>query len=646
MTKFFPIFNCKNVPKKNINQVQSEELNTTKYDIENGRKSIKRKAPGCEINNDCKVVENITILEGTFDEITFDDSNDVICYNKIHKPESRKKKISEEIIIINEIPQKECKNILKKEKSAVYNKNKMYMKEIDYAPYSKLYHVPQDTNYHSVPSTYKFFFSDKTKITKENITLSDISNNTPNNGTNSFYIGYCPTLEETSKIYYSSMNEFMQSWYRYGAEARDLKYLDYNLLSSALKPDVISDFLTNSNNVEKLRTWMKTWKDKITNPFLFNKKKTECMEDDSDGSMDSINYMEIPFNPLIITGPSGIGKRSSIKFVAKELGFNLISLGCDEKRNSSLLTTKLSGAISNFGIKSSKEVMQNFFQSASTQKKEDKKKLGLTCVVIEDVDVIFDDDDGFWFTIKNFCTDSKIPIILTCNHKENPVKEFSKFPTFNYRKNVLQFEHIGINILTNFLQSLIFGSYKYYLNRIYLKQIIKEMKTDIRAILNHLHFVLSTGLQPIFNKNSYYISDNICFFKKSYLMNEILDLTSTNDIKYLPDFSEEYNKEIYQSYCEYTVNTDKTNGEELLNSIEYLDIINNLKDIRFSDNSSKTELATDILHALKIIDEVFESKTVRRGAKTRRHPFTRLGEMIKYPIIANIIRLKIKYISI
>lgn len=452
-------------------------------------------------------------------------------------------------------------------------------------------------------------------------------------------------MEETSKIYHISMNNSMQSWYTYGAEAKDLGYLNYNLLSFALKPDSIVDFLNNLNKVVKLRKWMESWKNKITNPSFFNVKKKELDNSDSDDSMDSIDFMENPFNPLVVTGPSGVGKTSSIKFIAKELGFNIISLGCDEKRSSNLLQTKLSGAISNFGVKSSKETMQNFFQPILTQNKKDKKKLGLTCIVIEDVDVIFDDDDGFWLTVKSFCTDSKIPIILTCIDEKNPLKELSKFPSFHHKKNILSFDHITLNGLTDLVQSLIFGSYKYHLNRIYLKQIIKEMKMDIRAILNHLHFVLSTGLQPIFDSQSDFISENICFFKKSYLMNEILDITSNNTINYLPDFSEEYNKENYQSYCESTTGNQRNNTKELLNSIEYHDIINNLKYIRFGDNSSRTELATDIISALKIIDQVFESKIVRKSVQNRRHPFTRLGEMIKHPLVANMVRLKIKYIT-
>uniref|UniRef100_A0A0K0FKL6 ATPase_AAA_core domain-containing protein n=1 Tax=Strongyloides venezuelensis TaxID=75913 RepID=A0A0K0FKL6_STRVS len=648
MTKLFPIFNCKKNSEEIKDHTQKGKQVNLKPKLENERKTTKRKAPGITRKQNDEAEETIIILEDSSDDILMDNCNkESTTNNKKSRNEYWKTKVSEEITIISEIISKDSLKISEGEKKITSNKNFMYIKEMDYAPYSKLYHVLQNSSDPNIPLTYKFFFSEKTKVMKKDLILDEsMSDNVKNIINDSFYVGHCPTPEETSKIYHMQMNNAMQSWYTYGAEARDIGRLSNSLLSSALKPDHINDFLNNLKKVLKLRKWMTSWKNKITNPSLFSRKIERNDDNESDSSKDSIDYMEVPFNPLIITGPSGVGKTSSIKFIASELEFNVISFGCDEKRNSTSLNTKLSGAISNFGMKSSKSGLQNFFKPVVTQSKTNNQKLGLTCIVIEDVDVIFEDDDGFWITIKNFCIDSKIPIILTCTQENNALKELSKFSSFYYRKSVLQFDHISVNGLTDLVRSLIFGSYKYYLNRVYLKQLIKEKKMDIRAILNHLHFILSTGLQPIFDNKSDFISEDISWYKKSYLMNEIADITSSNTIAYLPDFSEEYNREIYQSYCESSKDNQRNNAKELFNPIVYADIINNLKNIRFCDNTSRSELASDVIDALKIINQVFESKIVQSRGQNRRHPFTRLGEMIKHPIIANSLRLKLKYNSI
>eukprot|EP00912_Choanoflagellata_sp_UC4_P002252 UC4_evm2s1428 len=43
------------------------------------------------------------------------------------------------------------------------------------------------------------------------------------------------------------------------------------------------------------------------------------------------------------------------------------------------------------------------------------KLMGASLIVIEDIDVIFEEDQGFWRALRNLMCDSKVPIVMTCN---------------------------------------------------------------------------------------------------------------------------------------------------------------------------------------------------------------------------------------
>uniref|UniRef100_A0A0N4ZS41 ATPase_AAA_core domain-containing protein n=1 Tax=Parastrongyloides trichosuri TaxID=131310 RepID=A0A0N4ZS41_PARTI len=625
MMKLFPIF-VNNKSSSSTSHILSDDKKLgNSIDT---RKSTKRKVSEAVKSNGG---DEIFILEDTVDIITLD-------YKKVSIINDEKVEQKERLIKNTSKKKKKIQNNEVNVDSLATNcKNKILNKEFDFAPFENLYHVLQNVDDKFSLEHYKLSFPKVNKISKENIKLDDkLHYSILKNVENSFYIGYTPSQEEISRIFHIDMNHFMQAWYTYGAELRDKGYLEKSLLCTAIKPLCSGDFLNNCHPVDKLKLWLSSWKNKIENPVLYSKSHNN-IESDSENSMEIGNYMDIAFNPLLLVGPYGIGKTSAIKHAAENLNFNIISLGSDERRNSASVLAKLSGAITNFRVIDAKSAMNNFFQP---KQKVVEKKLGMTCIVIEDVDIIFEDDEGFWSALKNICIDSKVPIILTCVEEKVPIKELTKLISFHEKRNILQFDYISVNALVDYIQSVIFGAYKYYLNKSYLKQLIRDMKTDVRGILHHLQYILSTGLQVVYKKESNFISEDICFMKKSYLMNEILHITNENRINYLPDFSEEFAKENHDLYCCSQEQNLQSQGNTFHE--DYLDIIDNLRCIRFADGSTRTELASEMIDILKVLDIEFDNRMLQSRRQTSRHPFSRLNDLLKYPYIVNLLRKKIK----
>lgn len=95
------------------------------------------------------------------------------------------------------------------------------------------------------------------------------------------------------------------------------------------------DIVTNNSQLERLKEWLNNWKLKLTKDNLNNSKvKSNPFDSDSDYSYDSDcssvdssanknKGRKFYPNAILLAGPHGCGKTSSIYSVAKHLGFKV-----------------------------------------------------------------------------------------------------------------------------------------------------------------------------------------------------------------------------------------------------------------------------------------------------------------------------------
>lgn len=160
-------------------------------------------------------------------------------------------------------------------------------------------------------------------------------------------------------------------------------------------------------------------------------------------------------NTILISGPHGSGKSASVYAVAKELGFEVFEINSSTRRSGKDIlervgdmtrnhlvqhhrseTADSAGAIES-DISSGKQgTMTSFFKPKTAAEKKKNKKSQLdrsrakadaasksssskshkqSLILLEEVDILFEEDKQFWASLQSLMSQSKRPFILTCN---------------------------------------------------------------------------------------------------------------------------------------------------------------------------------------------------------------------------------------
>ncbi|TLS30499.1 hypothetical protein PpBr36_03422 [Pyricularia pennisetigena] len=169
-------------------------------------------------------------------------------------------------------------------------------------------------------------------------------------------------------------------------------------------------------------------------------------------------------NAVVISGPHGCGKTAAVYAVAKELGFEVFEISPGSRRNGKDILEKIGDMTRNHLVQQhqasavtpgdedvhvsiddgvAKEVqsgkqatMGSFFKpntktkptpkpqpapnpAASTKQPETKKVTSKiqkqSLILLEEVDILYEEDKNFWTTVMGLMAQSKRPFIMTCN---------------------------------------------------------------------------------------------------------------------------------------------------------------------------------------------------------------------------------------
>jgi len=202
------------------------------------------------------------------------------------------------------------------------------------------------------------------------------------------------------------------------------------------------------------------------------KKKRKLKQDGLDGfvvdSDDDVQAEPSIPNTILLSGPSGCGKTAAVFAVAKELGFDIFEIGPNSRRSGKDILDKVGDMSLNHQVRraeraasitssvdgntseldftlpiepdAAQSTLTAFFGGGTTKtrkelsvKKLNKKQeahvnqLKLlkekassqkqSLILIEEADILYEEDKQFWETIITLSTQSKRPIIITCNNQ-------------------------------------------------------------------------------------------------------------------------------------------------------------------------------------------------------------------------------------
>ncbi|XP_033225269.1 replication factor C subunit 1 [Belonocnema kinseyi] len=214
------------------------------------------------------------------------------------------------------------------------------------------------------------------------------------------------------------------------------------------------------SNAKKLYNWLSNWH-KNRGRNMKHSKPTPWKKDD-DGAF---------FKAVLLSGPPGIGKTTSVYVVAKELGFDLLEFNASDTRSKRLLKDEVAGLLSNTTVK-------GYFTNEGEKSEKPAKKHVL---MMDEVDGMAGNEDrGGLQELIGLIKTTDIPIICVCNDRNNPKMRTLSNYTFD-----LKFPKPRIEQIKGAMMSLCYKE-KITIKPEDLIRLIESTNQDIRQVINHL----------------------------------------------------------------------------------------------------------------------------------------------------------------
>ncbi|XP_011563555.3 ATPase family AAA domain-containing protein 5 isoform X1 [Plutella xylostella] len=228
-------------------------------------------------------------------------------------------------------------------------------------------------------------------------------------------------------------------------KAEDPKSLSW---TDKYKATSTKHIIGNFDSTNELKKWLITWSE--------NNAAQKNSNEDSDSDFynsdtDSRDNMRISNNLLVLTGPAGSGKTSSVYAVATELALKVIEVNVGTRRTGKILLQDLQEATQSHKVNRGKSCngdsqnTQELFNNKKLNKLKGKKRsqvdsglfsqrsealsqnsqeegrTAMSLILIDDADIVFEQDDGFISGIAQLVQCSKRPVILvttsvSCSH--------------------------------------------------------------------------------------------------------------------------------------------------------------------------------------------------------------------------------------
>lgn len=253
-------------------------------------------------------------------------------------------------------------------------------------------------------------------------------------------------------------------------------------------------------------------------------------------SQSSIDARKTP-NAVVISGPHGCGKTAMVYAVAKELGFQVFEINSGTRRSGKDVLERVGDMVENHlvsrqnhdagnvsadedaarlskaltkDLESGRQgTMNTFFkpkakinptsqvskpkksvdsaQVKAVSKLKSAKNQKQSLILLEEVDVLFEQDKNFWGTVLELIVNSKRPVVITCTDENVvPLQAMSLHA-------ILRLSTPGHDVLTDYLL-LIAAREGHLLHRDAVSSLLHNKRHDLRACIADLQFWCQMGV--------------------------------------------------------------------------------------------------------------------------------------------------------
>ncbi|KAF4949783.1 hypothetical protein FGADI_8651 [Fusarium gaditjirri] len=230
-------------------------------------------------------------------------------------------------------------------------------------------------------------------------------------------------------------------------------------------------------------------------------------------------------NAVVISGPHGSGKSATVYAMAKELGFEIFEINSASRRNGKDILEKVGDMTRNHlvqqhradpgsgtteedeisrDLKSGKQGMMTAFfhksrvskppakkpaeeKSPETTKTSSAKSQKQSLILLEEVDVLYEEDKQFWATLMGMMAQSKRPFIMTCNDESLvPLQSLSLHGIFRFAPPPMDLA-VDLCLLTA-------ANEGHILRRTAVEALYKSRNNDLRSSLTELNYWCQIGV--------------------------------------------------------------------------------------------------------------------------------------------------------
>ncbi|KAJ2978007.1 hypothetical protein NUW58_g7630 [Xylaria curta] len=235
-------------------------------------------------------------------------------------------------------------------------------------------------------------------------------------------------------------------------------------------------------------------------------------------------------NAVLLSGPHGCGKTATVYAIAKELDFEVFEINAGARRSGKDILERVgdmtrnhlvnhqqkdeyregSAAEDEFAkeLKSGKQgMMTSFFmptsvplpkeaqtvaqpsdtQVPSSEDKKPNRDQKQSLILLEEVDILFEEDKQFWATVISMIARSKRPFIMTCNNE-------SVVPLQNLKLHgIFRFSSPPTELAADMLL-LIAANEGHILERCAVKALYESRRYDLRAAIAELNYWCQIGV--------------------------------------------------------------------------------------------------------------------------------------------------------
>lgn len=228
-------------------------------------------------------------------------------------------------------------------------------------------------------------------------------------------------------------------------------------------------------------------------------------------------------NSVLLSGPSGCGKTAAVYAVANDLGFEVFEINPGARRSARDIVERVGDMTQNHLVQLLDDIdkgrpigpdpednsssggraseaqssMNSFFKKnpppAGTKKKKPTSKTPIqdaakssrnqkqSLILLEEVDILFEDDKQFWGGVIALLSQSKRPIIMTCNDENLlPLDDLSPHAIFRFRPPQ---RDVAVDYML-----LVAANEGHVLERQPISDLYTVLRKDLRSSITQLNF--------------------------------------------------------------------------------------------------------------------------------------------------------------